>query len=359
MDTEITIISDISTNIISEENTLLGALEQLNKVRVKVLFVVNKGAFVATLTDGDVRRAILAGASITTPISQIANYYPLYIEHDDKDLALKYLNKKKIVALPVVGKEKEILKIYIKGVDEHKPNMDGINLPIVIMAGGLGVRLYPYTKILPKALIPVDDIPISERIIQFFQKVGCAEFHMIVNHKKNMIKAYFNDTDYNYNIRFWDENEPLGTGGGLSLLKGSLHGTFILTNCDILILDDVRNIVKHHKEKGNKVTMVCSLMKYQIPYGVVNFFEGGEISSFEEKPEMSFFTNTGYYILEEDIFNYINQNEKIDMPDIIDRMRSEGQKIGIYPISENAWLDMGQFDAMESMERKLKEMGLY
>ena len=106
----------------------------------------------------------------------------------------------------------------------------------------------------------------------------------------------------------------------------------------------------------NKVTMVCSLKNFTIPYGIVNFSEGGEISSFEEKPQLSFFTNTGYYILEPDVFDYIDQGEKIGMPDIIDRMRKNGLKVGVYPISENAWLDMGQFDSMESMERRLKEL---
>ena len=192
-----------------------------------------------------------------------------------------------------------------------------------------------------------------------FQNLGCKDFHMIVNYKKNMIKAYFNDLDCSYNIHFWDEDIPLGTGGGLYLLEDSIKSTFILTNCDILVLNDVEQIVKHHKLKKNKVTIVCSLKSFEIPYGVVNFTEGGEISSFEEKPQMSFFTNTGYYIMEKDIFGYIKHKERIGMPDIIERMLKRGEKIGIYPISENAWLDMGQFDTMESMERKLKEINLF
>lgn len=358
MDKELNILRDISFNIIAEVESLKQALEQLDKAIVKVLLVVDsKQMFVATLTDGDVRRAILAGDSLKTPVSQIANYQPKYLEDDDKELAQEYLEE--ITALPILNKEKKIIKVYIKEIDERQDNVDRLNIPVVIMAGGLGTRLYPYTKILPKPLIPVADVPISERIIRSFQKIGCEDFHMIVNYKRNMIKAYFNDIDCNYNINFWDENEPLGTGGGLSLLKSKISDTFILTNCDILILDDVREIVKHHREKKNKVTLVCSLKNFQIPYGVVNFSEGGEINSFEEKPQMSFFTNTGYYILEKEVFQYVSKDEKIGLPDIIDRMRNAGEKIGIYPISENAWLDMGQFDTMESMEIKLKEIKSY
>lgn len=358
MNVELCTLIDISSNVISEKENLKCALEHLDRVLVKVLLIVDiNEAFAAAMTDGDVRRAILAGASLETSVSEIANYNPIYLENDDEDLAHKYLEK--ITAVPVLNKEKKILKVYIRGINQQKESLGELDIPIVIMAGGLGTRLYPYTKILPKPLIPVTNVPISERIIQSFQKIGCKEFHMIVNYKKNMIKAYFNDTDYNYNIHFWDEKEPLGTGGGLYLLKDNICGLFILTNCDILILEDVRKIVQHHKEKGNKVTMVCSLKTFEIPYGVVNFSEGGEISSFEEKPQLTFFTNTGYYILEQDIFNYIHQNEIIGMPDIIDRMRKAGERIGIYPIGENAWLDMGQFDTMESMEIKLKEIGLY
>lgn len=351
---------DVSFNIILETENLKYALEKLDMANVKVLMVISKeDIFVATLTDGDVRRAILAGASLDTSVSQIANYHPFYLREDDAITAQRILREQKIPALPIVNEENEILKIYVEGGDQQQGDFIKLNVPVVIMAGGLGTRLYPYTKILPKPLIPVCGIPISERIIQSFQKMGCGEFHMLVHYKKNMIKAYFCDTDNQYNIKFWDENIPLGTGGGLYLLKASISGTFILTNCDILVLDDVNKIIKHHKEKGNKVTMVCSLKNFIIPYGIVNFSEGGEISSFEEKPQMSFFTNTGYYILETDIFDFINENEKIGMPDIIDRMRTNGLKVGIYPISENAWLDMGQFDTMESMERKLEDMKLF
>lgn len=357
---DIRALKDITSNIISEDSNLKYALEQLDKAVVKVLLLINsEQVFVATITDGDVRRAILAGASLETKVSEIANYFPIFLRHDDEATAWKIMQEKEISALPILNQEKKIQKVYVLGSSNQKEYIEKLDVPVVIMAGGLGTRLYPYTKILPKPLIPVSDIPISERIIQSFQKIGCEEFHMIINYKRNMIKAYFNDMDHGYNIRFWDEETPLGTGGGLCLLKECISGTFVLTNCDILILDDVRRMIKHHKEEKNKVTMVCSLKNFTIPYGIVNFSEGGEISSFEEKPQLSFFTNTGYYILEPDIFSFIDQDEKIGMPDIIDRMRKNGLKVGIYPISENAWLDMGQFDSMESMERRLKELKIY
>lgn len=350
---------NISGNTISEEDNLKSALEQLGKVSIKVLLVVDaEECFVATLTDGDVRRAILAGASLETKVSQISNYHPMFLEVDDKDVAERILLERKLIALPIVDIAQKIKKVYVIGEAQKQDVVPLIDIPVVIMAGGLGTRLYPYTKILPKPLIPIADIPISERIIQSFQKIGCKEFYMVINYKKNMIKAYFNDLDHEYKIHFVEEDIPLGTGGGLSLIKEYISDTFVLTNCDIIIMDDVRSIVKHHKEAQNKVTIVCSLKNFEIPYGIVNFAEGGEIESFVEKPGMSFFTNTGYYICEEEIFDYVGYNEKIGMPDIVERMRVDGLKIGIYPISDNAWLDMGQFDSMESMERRLKVLGV-
>lgn len=354
---ELGTLKDFSLNIISEKETLKQALEKLDKVLVKILLVVENDVFVAALTDGDARRAILAGASLDTLVSQIANYHPRYLTYDDENMACKHLEK--INAIPVVNEQRKILKIYIKDKNGQQYPQDRLTVPVVIMAGGLGTRLYPYTKILPKPLIPVADVPIVERIIQSLIKVGCDEFHMIVNYKKNMIKAYFNEPDCTYNIHFWDEDTPLGTGGGLYLLKNHINGTFILTNCDILILDDVRKMVNHHRANKNKVTMVCSLKNFEIPYGVVSFSESGEIISLEEKPQMSFFTNTGYYILDKDIFDYIKPKEKIGMPDIIERMRNAGCRVGVYPIGESAWMDMGQFDSMESMDIRLKEMNLY
>lgn len=358
MEIRIGLLKETKENIILEAYTLKQALEKLDRVSVKVLFIVENNMLEAALTDGDVRRAILNGASLETPVADIANHCPIYVESEDKNYIRNIFEEKGVGAIPLIGKEREIKAIYINDLRYQKSEDNIINVPIAIMAGGLGTRLYPYTKILPKPLIPIVDTPISERIIQSFQRAGCKEFYMIVNYKKNMIKAYFTDLDKSYNIHFLEETVPLGTGGGVRLLKNQIYSTFILTNCDILILDDVKKMIDHHKEQGNQVTMICSLKNFEIPYGIVHFTEGGEISSFEEKPKMSFFTNTGYYILEPGIFNYIEENENIGMPDIITRMKEDGQKVGIYPISENAWLDMGQMDSMESMELKVKELNI-
>lgn len=349
-------LSDYEKNLVPSSYTIVEVLKRLDALRIKVVFVVDEdNKLIASVTDGDIRRAILKGISLECEVAAIAHNNPHVVHEEDKKLIRKLLVDKKLGAVPYVDKDGRVIHIYCEG-GEQKDKVEAVEHPVVIMAGGQGKRLYPYTKILPKPLIPIEDTPICERIINSFIEIGCKEFYMVVNYKKNMIKSYFSDAGLECNLNFVDEDVPLGTGGGLKLCKDQINQTFILTNCDILILDDVRQIIEHHKEQKNAVTMVCSLKNFEIPYGVVNFSEGGEISSFEEKPKMSFFTNTGYYILEPEVMDYIGDNENIGMPDIIERMKKDGRKIGIYPIGEDAWLDMGQFDSMEGMERKLREI---
>lgn len=349
---------DCESNIVKQDNTILQALKKLEEQNIKILFIVdNNMKPQATLTDGDIRRAILNGVGLDANVSTIANHNPILVnEKATADYVESIMTQKGIDAIPVVNSEGFMIKILYKGYAVDEEQIKSLDIPVVIMAGGKGTRLYPYTKILPKPLIPIDDTPISERIIKSFKTVGCNLFYMVVNYKKNMIKSYFSDVDKEYELEFIDEETPLGTGGGLKLLEDRVQDTFILTNCDILILEDVRKIIKHHVDEKNVVTMVCSIKNYEIPYGVVNISNGGEIESFEEKPHMSFLTNTGYYIIEPCVMNYIGKDEVIGMPDIIDRMRKDGLKVGVYPISEKSWLDMGQFDSMESMELSLRNM---
>lgn len=349
-------LSDYRSNCIKCDTSVLSALAKLEEVRDKVLFVLDdEDRLVASLTDGDIRRTILKGVPLSASAVDFACAEPFAVVEGDEEPAKEAFDKLALGAIPIVDANKSVVGLLVRN-DKDRIEKNAISIPVVIMAGGKGTRLYPYTKILPKPLIPIDDIPISERIIRSFAEIGCTDFNMIVNYKGNMIKSYYNECEERYNIRFYDEDEPLGTGGGLRLIKDDVKETFILSNCDILILADIADIVRFHKENGNKATIVCSLKNFEIPYGVVHFSEGGEIESMEEKPQMSYFTNTGYYVLDKEVFDYIGDNERIGMPDILDRMRLSGLKVGVYPIGENSWLDMGQFDSMDTMERRLKEI---
>lgn len=339
--------------LIDEECTMLEAMQILDKVAKKVLFVVQNGQFKAALTDGDIRRWILKKGNLEAKVKDIANYNPKYMDEIDKSKAKAYMRKLSIEALPIVDENMDIVSVVLLN-DKEVKTKKSLHVPVVIMAGGLGTRLYPYTKILPKPLIPIGEIPIAEHIINRFHRYGSNKFYLIVNHKKSMIKAYFNEIEKDYEVFHIDEDKPLGTGGGISLLKGKIDTTFVLTNCDILIEEDYEKIYKFHQKEKNLITMVCSLKHIKIPYGVIEIGENGEIESMKEKPELSFFTNTGMYLVEPKVIEELADNQDIGFPDIIESYKQAGEKIGVYPISEHSWMDMGQLDEMEEMRRRLE-----
>ena len=229
-----------------------------------------------------------------------------------------------------------------------------MQVPVVMMAGGLGTRLYPYTKILPKPLIPVGEQPIAELIMDRFRDFGCRDFTMIVNYKRGMIKSYFSELEKDYAIHFADEDVFMGTGGGLCLLKDKIRSPFFFTNCDTLLDVDFGDLYEFHKNNGNLITMVCAFKHYTVPYGVVELGQDGNIAAMREKPELDFLTNTGVYVVEPRVVEEMRDGEAIGFPDVIDRYRAAGEKIGVYPIGENSWMDMGQLEELEKMRRKLE-----
>ena len=344
---------NIEEFIIDENSTILQAMERLDKVAQKVLFIVKDGKLEAALTDGDIRRWILKKGALDAPVKNAANYSPKHMTGGSKKEALQMMKELCIEALPILDPNGGIKSVVVWNEKEFNQPKEMLHLPVVMMAGGLGKRLYPYTNILPKPLIPVGEIPIAEHIINQFLPYGCNEVHLIVNHKKNMIKAYFNEIEKDYQVFYADEDKPLGTGGGLSLLKGKIDSTFILTNCDILILEDFSKMYKLHKEQGNVITMICSLKNFSIPYGVVEIGEDGEIEAMREKPQLSFFTNTGFYFVEPEVIEELEPDTPIGFPDIIEKYKKQGKKVGVYPISEQAWLDMGQLDELDKMKEQL------
>lgn len=224
-------------------------------------------------------------------------------------------------------------------------------IPVVIMAGGKGTRLDPYTRILPKPLIPIGDLPIIEHVINSFGKCGSRSYHIVVNYKKHLIRAYFTEQGSPYSISFYDEDQPLGTGGGLSLLKNSISTTFFFTNCDVVIKEDYKDILEFHRSQKNTITIVCAKKEIVVPYGVINLDGSGAISSMTEKPSFSFITNTGVYVVEPSVLNDIQQGIAIGFPDIIEAQQRSGKRVGAYIVQEDQWFDMGQMDELEKMQQ--------
>lgn len=338
---------------IEESRTILEAMQKIDRNSRKLLFVQDEGVLLATLTDGDIRRWILKGGDLKAEVRHVANYQPKFLLDGQTHLAMPVMKEYQIDAIPIVDKMHRIKEIVFQNNPKQKNAVFEKVIPVVMMAGGLGTRLSPYTNILPKPLIPIGEYPIAEHIIHRFRAYGCSRFYMIVNYKRNMIKAYFDELEKDYVLSFIAEEKPLGTGGGISLLKGKIRETFILTNCDVVIDDDLTKAYRQHRESGNVITMVCSLKNFTIPYGVVNIGKDGMIESMQEKPNMSFFTNTGCYFVEPEVIEDLTYNEPVDFPAIIERYMNGGRKVGIYPIGEDAWFDMGQIDELEKMKERL------
>lgn len=168
-----------------------------------------------------------------------------------------------------------------------------------------------------------------------------------------MIKSYFSDNITDYQLHYVEEDKPLGTAGSLTLLEGNLHTPFIVTNCDILIHADYADIYRYHLETGNDLTIVTALKNIVVPYGVIHSSQNGKIHSMEEKPKLSYFVNTGMYILNEDLLHEIPADTFFHMTDLADKLLKEERKVGMYPISEESFLDMGEFEEMRRMEEKL------
>ncbi len=329
------------------------AMQKIDKNAMGILFICDEnGVLFGCITDGDIRRYLLSGGKMEDKAIYAANKSPRYAKtlNDAKNL----YHKKNYIMIPLVDDRMVIVDLYTGELGEQirKPR-SSLNIPVVINAGGRGTRLDPFTRVLPKPLIPVGELPIIELIMQEYKTYRCEEFHIIVNYKKELMKAYFHDNENHYNITWYDEERPLGTGGGLSLLRGKFDSTFFFANCDALLTANYESMLKFHEDNGNTITMVCAYKNINIPYGVVEMGKNGAIEGMKEKPIMSFLTNTGIYIVEPEVIDYIEDDESIGFPDVVTRVKKSGKKVAAFPVSENDWMDMGQLSELEKMRIKL------
>lgn len=321
-----------------------------------ILFIVDSSqALIGCITDGDIRRWILKGGELTASAEAVMFKNPVSLPVHEKNRAKSIMVEKSITAVPIVDTNSRIIDIVmlkeVSGALSSHKSLTGV--PVVIMAGGKGTRLYPFTKILPKPLIPIGDTPIVERIIDCYVEYGINEYYMTVNYKKGMLRSYFSDLAPQYKVKFVEEDKPLGTGGSIKLIEDKFDRPIFVTNCDALIRADYADIYEHHINSGNDITMVSALKNITVPYGVVNSGENGELLSMEEKPTLSYFINTGMYIINPKTIDLIPADTLFHMTHLVEKVIKSGGKVGTYPISEDSFLDMGEFEEMKRMEQKL------
>lgn len=343
--------------LIHKEATVVEALHKIDKNSKGLLFVVNnERKLEGVITDGDIRRWLIKTGDLQGKVEFYMNTHPLVIYHNDPKSASKIMAKNQITALPVIDDSKILFDIIFSSTITNyvKRNSHSLNdVTVVIMAGGKGTRLYPFTKILPKPLIPVGDIPIMERIINKFLEFGINDFYVTINYRKNMIRAYFSEQKLDYHLNYVEEDKPLGTAGSLKLINRRFDRPIIVTNCDILIHADYDDIYKYHVESRNDLTIISALKNIMIPYGVLHSSKDGTVEGLEEKPKISCFINTGMYVINPNLVDDIPANAIFHMTDLIELLLKKGGKVGLYPVSEDSFLDMGEFEEMHRMEEKL------
>lgn len=337
---------------ISNEMTIRDVMKVIDEGACKTAFWEQDGILKGSVTDGDVRRYLLKNGNITDSVSNIINTNPikLYI-NDDVDYQ-KFMNAHLITALPIVDDSGHIVRIETLKLSEKKVELIKEQVPVVMMAGGEGTRLKPFTDIIPKPLIPIGEKTITEHIFDRFQKYNCNDFYMIINYKKNLIKAYFAENTVYENLKFVEEQSFLGTAGGLGLLKDLLKDDFFLVNCDILVDCDYYSLWEKHKYDNNIITMVLARKDYVVPYGAALVNEEGFVENLIEKPNVTYYVNTGMYLCNYRIFKYVKEGAKIDMPDLILKCIQSGERVGQVTIDNSCWLDMGQPRELEIMKKQ-------
>lgn len=341
---------DLKDYIVDQNTSILDAMNMINKNAKGIVYVCNDRKLNGALTDGNIRRHILNGGSLNATVMEVANLEPKFLTQGSNVEPVTYMQSLGITSVPVLNEKGQVISIRFSdnnGVYDYKQ----LNVPVVIMAGGKGTRLKPFTDVLPKPLIPIGEKTITERIMDRFKAFGCDRFNIIVNYKKELIKAYFKDLN-EYNVTFTDEDIFLGTAGGLNLISDKVDSTFFLTNCDIIVDDNYFEIFRQHKESKAIITLICTMKKYQIPYGTVSINKEGSVTGINEKPEYSFLVNTGMYVIEPEFLKYVPADQFIHITDVIMKCTEAGEKIGMYPISENAWMDMGEKQELENMRKR-------
>jgi dTDP-glucose pyrophosphorylase len=338
--------------------TIRQAMKKLGQAGERCLVVTDAGnRLLGTLSDGDVRKAILNGAGFNDSIASIYHKKPTSLsagKFSKEDARILFV-RDKFDLIPVVDEQGVLIDTLFLGFildDGDQVKTVELNVPVVIMAGGKGTRMEPFTKILPKPLVPVHDKPVIEHIIERFTEVGCIEFHLTVNYKGRILKAYFEELQPAYSVNFVDELEPLGTAGSLKFLEGKFDRPFFVTNCDIIIKADYASLYEFHVKGGYDITLVASAKEYVIPYGTCELNGEGHLSHIDEKPSYDFLINTGLYVVNPEVLEIIPEHTFFHITYLIEKAKSQGRKVGVFPIDDDSWVDVGQWaEYQKAVER--------
>lgn len=341
------------STLLGPETTLENAIATLDREALRIVMIVNaERRLLGTLTDGDVRRALLKHLALDVPVGDVMCTTPRTAARDwSRERILAAMEKYQLLQLPVVDQEGRVIGLETLHDLLNKRHRDN---PVFLMAGGFGTRLHPLTQNCPKPLLKVGDKPILELILENFINAGFHRFFISTHYMPEMIREHFGDgSRWGVSIRYIHEEEPLGTGGALGLLPHEeIDQPLFMMNGDLLTTLDFQNLLEFHQDHSGVATMCVREYEHCVPYGVIQS-EGHRICSMVEKPVHRFFINAGIYLLSPDLVKSVAPGVRVDMPTLLEREIANGNDVNMFPVHEY-WLDIGR---MEDFKRAQQEFG--
>lgn len=330
------------------------AIQRLDDASLRVVIIVDADRkVVGTVTDGDVRRALINQVSMEDQVATIMNRSPVTVNSKcSRSEMLEIMRRKDILQVPIInclGVIVGLETIYDLSGSDDLPN------PVVLMAGGFGKRLQPLTNSIPKPMLKVGGTPILEIIVDQLAKSGLRSIFLSVHFQANLIKDYFQDGQrWGVQIRYLEEQEPLGTAGALSLLPEDIgNAPVLIMNGDVLTRVDFQEFIRYHNEQQSDITVGIREYEFQIPYGVITV-DHSQLRSITEKPVHSEFVNAGIYVINQCLLKHVGRGVRTDMTDLIEMRLAENKKVSAFPIHEY-WIDIGRIEEFERANADMQD----
>lgn len=333
-------ITKIESLQVRPNTPLLEAMRIIDNGLNQIALVVDeKQRLLGTITDGDIRRGLLHGETLSAPVEQVMNrQFRFARSGEDQEIVLEMMRQNVLRQIPVLdsqGRVVELLLLQDLLSPTHLPNA------VVIMAGGKGTRLRPHTEHCPKPMLHVDGKPMLEILLNQCISSGFRKFYLSVNYMKEQIISHFQDgSRWGVSIEYLSEDEPLGTAGSLKLLPGSIQSPFLVMNADVLTRLNLSQMLRFHVEYEASATLCVREYTTTVPFGVVET-NGVELSCFKEKPSYSQLVNAGIYVLEPELLQFLPPNQSIDMPFLLEKAQKANHRVVVCPIHEY-WIDVGR-----------------
>jgi len=348
------LVDDVSRCVVPGSATVKEVVENLTSSGLRLCLLVDSGRrLIGIVSDGDIRRGLLAGAGLDSPAKTVMNPSFASAQNGTAVPELTRLARShEVTHLPLVDGEGKLAGLFIDQPDGETAARDNT---VVIMAGGMGLRLRPLTENIPKPMIPVGGKPMVQHTIESLRAEGFVNFVLAINYLGDQIEGHFGDgSGLGVGVTYVKEEQPLGTGGALSLLEGALTSPIVLINGDVLLSARLTEMLSYHQSHSADITVGVKVLDTQIPFGVIEL-EGNRIVAMQEKPVYRDFINAGVYVLEPGVVRSVAPAVRLDMPDLVCEWLGR-QKVFAYPMHES-WRDLGHIEDLESARRDFDRKG--